>query len=88
MGTTLGTDAGSVPPDPQITFNRGRFVISRHGTSDIGVHSSYTLDGHTVSRGFAGTARYTQSWVQAAQHIRCDSGTLAWKARPSRQTFP
>jgi hypothetical protein len=88
MGTTVGTDAGSVPPDPQIRFNRGSFVISRHGTSDIGVHWSYILMGHAVSGGFAGTVRYTQSWVQAGQHIRCDSGTLAWKARRTRQTFP
>jgi hypothetical protein len=88
MGTTVGTDAGSVPPDPQIRFDRGRFVISRHATSDIGVHWSYTLKGRTVSGGFAGTMRYTQSWVQAGQHIRCDSGTLAWTARRSRQTFP
>jgi len=70
MGITVGTDAGSIPPDPQIRFNHGRFVIARHGTSDIGVHWSYTLSGHTVSGGFAGTVRYTQRWVQAGQHIR------------------
>lgn len=88
MGTTVGTDAGSIPPDPQIRFNLGRFVVSRHGTSDIGVHWSYTLNGHTVPGGFAGSVHYIQSWVQAGQHIRCDSGTLAWTARRSGQTFP
>ena len=85
IGAGFGTSAGSRPPDPQIVLHHGRFSISNHGSSPDAVHWSYTLTGHTVNQGFAGTVRYVERWTYNGRHVSCNSGTFYWRARRSRR---
>jgi hypothetical protein len=85
LGRTVGTDAGSSPPDPRLKISNGRFLLRKHAIDTLdGLHYGYTLAGHAVAGGFAGTFRYTES--QGAYN--CDSLLLHWRARRSDTTFP
>lgn len=85
LGRTVGTDAGSTPPDPQLRIKAGRFSLKRRATSPYsGLHYAYVLVGHTASGGFSGTFHYEEH--QGA--YRCDSKVLHWRAHHTNASFP
>jgi hypothetical protein len=87
LGRTVGTDAGNTPPNPQLKVHAGRFSLHQHATSSIsGISYSYTLVGHAVGHGFAGTFRYYETSVRDKRY-RCTVPLLHWKAHRSSQSF-
>jgi hypothetical protein len=85
ISAAAGTDAGSIPPDPQIHLRHGQFRIARHGISPS--YWAYTFQGHVTALGFAGTLRFTEHWGSGRRYVRCDTGVMHWSARPSRGPF-
>lgn len=85
LGRTVGTDAGSTPPDPRLRITSGRFTLTRRATNpNTGLQYSYVLTGRSARGGFAGTFHYTEH--QGA--YRCDSTVLRWSAHRTKATFP
>jgi hypothetical protein len=85
LGRTVGTDAGSTPPDPQLRIKAGRFTLQRQATNpNAGLSYSYVLAGHAVHGGFTGTFQYTEH----EGSYRCDSTLLRWRAHRTTATFP
>jgi hypothetical protein len=86
LGRTVGTDAGNIPQDPRLHLRGGRFVLNWHGYASLHpLWYSYTLVGHAVPGGFAGTFHYRESDHHG---YRCDSRLLHWSARRTQRSFP
>jgi hypothetical protein len=82
IGISFGTNVQ--PPERPLQIRNGRFARSRHGVSSTGTHWAYTLLGHPSGHGFAGTVRYTQAFQNGSTHVHCDSGIIAWNAKPTK----
>ena len=83
LGRTIATDVQ--PPEPKLRIRRGRFALSRSVTIETNdMHFHFTLSGHVVKGGFAGTFHY----VETEYGVTCDSTALHWTARRTALPFP
>lgn len=82
LGRTIGTTT-SQPREPLLRLRHGRFKLHRGAVNETtGISYVYTLTGHRIRRGFAGTLRYVEHDATSDGHTStCDSTLLPWEAR-------
>jgi hypothetical protein len=80
MGRAIGT--GSRPTEPLLRLLDGRFRLHRSKTVKASsVHYSYTLEGHRITDGFAGTLQYVErDGIFTPRPTTCASTLLHWTA--------
>jgi hypothetical protein len=86
LGRGLGYGSGD--RYAPLSVRHGRFATSHQGTmGDEPITYHYTLSGHRVHNGYAGTFHYLEVSTYTDPSIVCDSTVLHWTARPSTRPF-